>query len=444
VTDRLSQRHIALFWGPLAATWLMMAVEPPFLAALIARHPDATFNLAAYGVAYAFAILTEAPIIMLMSAANALVTDGHHYRRLRSFARFLNGGATALILLILVPPVFHLVMVRIIALPAEVAHLTYGALWLLVPWPGAIGYRRFHQGVLIHVGKTRLVAYGTVIRVVVMGGTAILAYLFLPIPGAWVGALGLSAGVVTESAAVRIMANATVHDLLVRADADPSPGSVISYREIISFYYPLVLTSLIGLAVQPMATFFLGRSAYPVESLAVFPVVQALSFAFRAPGMAYQDTVIAMMGERHRHLPELGRFTLTLGLALSACLSLVAFTPLVHVWFRQISGLTPQLAALAVVPVRVLAPLPGLTVLLSLQRGILVTVRRTRPITVATAIEVAGIAVTFVTLGWGVGMVGATAAFLAFVVGRFGANVFLTYRCRGAVAATAASTPAVA
>ncbi len=183
-----------------------------------------------------------------------------------------------------------------------------------LPWPGAIGYRRFHQGVLIRAGKTRLVAYGTVIRVVVMGGTAMLAYLFLPIPGAWVGAVGLSAGVVTESASIRIMANATVRDLLTRADAEPVPADVISYPEIVSFYYPLALTSLIGLAVQPMATFFLGRSAYPVESLAVFPVVQALSFAFRAPGMAYQDATIALMGNRHEHLPELNRFTLTLGL----------------------------------------------------------------------------------------------------------------------------------
>ncbi len=80
VTDRLSQRTIALFWAPLAATWLMMGVEAPFLAAVIARHPDATFNLAAYGVAYAFAILTEAPVIMLMSAATALVQDGHSFR----------------------------------------------------------------------------------------------------------------------------------------------------------------------------------------------------------------------------------------------------------------------------------------------------------------------------------------------------------------------------
>jgi hypothetical protein len=64
-----TQRSIIAFWFPLAATWFMMAVEGPFLAAVIARLAEAKFNLAAYGVAYAVALLVESPVIMLMSAA---------------------------------------------------------------------------------------------------------------------------------------------------------------------------------------------------------------------------------------------------------------------------------------------------------------------------------------------------------------------------------------
>ena len=75
MTTPVSQRELARFWWPLMATWLMMAVEGPFLAALIARLPDPKPNLAAYGVAFAFAIILEAPVIMMLSAATALVTD---------------------------------------------------------------------------------------------------------------------------------------------------------------------------------------------------------------------------------------------------------------------------------------------------------------------------------------------------------------------------------
>ncbi|MBT8477944.1 MAG: hypothetical protein KJO06_03435, partial [Gemmatimonadetes bacterium] len=150
----------------------MMAAEGPFLAAVIARLPDPKYNLAAHGVAFAFAILIEAPVIMLMSASTALVEDAGSYRKLRNFANALNIGSTAMLLIALIPPVFDFVMRTLIGLPPEIADLTYGALWLFLPWPAAIGMRRFVQGVLIRSGRTRLVATGTMIRLTAMATTA--------------------------------------------------------------------------------------------------------------------------------------------------------------------------------------------------------------------------------------------------------------------------------
>ncbi len=438
MTDRLTQRQILFFWAPLAATWLMMGVEGPYLAAVIARLADPKFNLAAHGVAYAFALLIEAPVIMLMSATTALVTDADSFRKLRNFMWALGAGTTSLLLVVLIPQVHHWLMQDVVGLPAEVADLTYGALWLFLPWPGAIGYRRFLQGVLIRAGRTRLVAYGTVVRVAAMSVAALVGFFLLDVPGAWVGALSLSSGVVAEAAAARLMAASTVRDLLAAGERPDAARSDLSYREIASFYYPLALTSLIGLTVQPMLTFFMGRAASPVESLAVFPVVQSLSFIFRSVGLAFQDTAIALMGDRHEHLPELERFATILGLTASAGLSLVAFTPLATFWFQTLSGLSAALASFALTPARVIFALPGLTVLLAVQRAILVTVRRTRPITMATAIEVGSIGVTFAVLGWGVGLIGVSAAFIAFVVGRVGANGFLAVRCRRVLRGTAA------
>ena len=438
MTDRPTSRSIALFWIPLAATWLMMGVEGPFLAAIIARMPDPKFNLAAHGVAYAFALLYEAPVIMLMSAATALVSDAESFRKLRNFARALGAGTTTILLLSQIPPVHRFLLLDLVGLPEEVSDLTYGAIWLFLPWPAAIGYRRFLQGVLIRSGRTRLVAYGTVVRVVAMSVVALIGFNLLEVPGAWVGAMALSSGVVAEALAARWMAGSTVRELLDHPSDQDAQRQGLTYRDIAVFYYPLALTSLIGLTVQPMLTFFMGRSASPVESLAVFPVVQSLSFIFRSLGLAFQDTAIALMGERHRHLPELSRFATGLGLSASLGLSLVAFTPLAGMWFEGLSGLSPELAQFALFPARVIAPLPALTVLLSVQRATLVNVRRTHPITVATALEVGFIAVTFAVLGWGFDLVGVSAAFAAFVVGRVAANSFLAIRTRQVRKSTAA------
>jgi O-antigen/teichoic acid export membrane protein len=113
---------------------------------------------------------------------------------------------------------------------------------------------------------------------------------------------------------------------------------------------------------------------------------------------------------------------------------LVAFTPLAGVWFETVSGLTPDLTSYALIPARILAPLPALSVVLSLQRAILVQGRRTRPITGATLTEVTGIVLIFAVFGWGFDLVGVTAAIVAFVGGRLGGNLFLVPSCRRVLA----------
>ena len=401
----------------------MMAAEGPFLAAIIARLADPKFNLAAYGVAFAFAVLVEAPVIMIMSASTALARDATSFRRLRTFTYVLNAVVTGVMLVVLIPAVFHAIMVDAIALPQEVADLTYVALWILLPWPGAIGYRRFYQGLLIRDGRTRRVAYGTIVRLTTMALTALVLYVTLAPPGAYVGAAALAAGVSAEAIVSRLMARDTVRSLCATTP-DPSDGA-LGYRTIVRFYYPLALTSLIGLAVQPMLTFFMGRAPAPVESLAVFPVVASLSFIFRAMGLSYQEVVIALLGKHYEEVRALGRFALGLGLASSVGLALVALTPLAGIWFEAISGLAPDLARFAIVPTIVLIPIPLLSVILSFQRGILVVAHETRPITWATAIEVIGIVIGFPILGWKLGMVGVTAATLAFLVGRSAGIVYL-------------------
>lgn len=428
----LTHREIFLFWAPLAATWLMMATEGPFLAAVIARLADPKFNLAAHGVAFAFGILIEAPVIMLMSAATALVEDETSYRKLRNFANILNVGATGVLLVLLAPPVFELVAQGALGLPDPVAELAYHALWFYLPWPAAIGVRRFLQGVLIRSGRTRLVAIGTVIRLIAMGGAALFFALGTDLPGASVGGAALSCGVVVEAIVARWMAR---HDIrvLCATDTPASGGPSLSYGDIVRFYLPLGLTSLLGLAVQPMLTFFMGRAPAPVESLAVFPVVNSLGFLFRSLGLAWQDAAIALLA-RDR-LRVLGRFTLVLGGGTAVGLGLIVFTPLAVVWFETISGLEPGLSRYAFAPARLTVPVAALSVLLSLERAILMKVRRTHPITVATGIEVTVIAAAFVVGAWGFGWIGVTAAFAAFVAGRLASTSYLAFPVRRALRA---------
>ncbi len=408
----------------------MITVEGPFLAAIIARLPEPKINLAAHGVAFAFALLVEAPVIMIMSASTALVENRSSFQRLRAFTYGLNAAVTLAMVLLLVPPVFRFVSHAIITLPDEVARLSYWALWILLPWPAAIGYRRFYQGILIREGHTRLVAYGTVLRLSTMSTTGIVLFATLAPPGTFVAAAALSAAVCAEAVASRWMARSSVRRLLgTGGEGLQEPGRSLSFRRIVDFYYPLALTSLIALAVQPMLTFFMGRAPSPLESLAVFPVVVALSFVFRAAGLSFQEVAIALMGKQFERVRELGRFALWLGLAASTGLGVVALTPVADFWFETLSGLEPDLARFAILPTILLVPIPFFAVLGAFQRGILVVAHVTRPITVATVLEVIGIAIVFPVLGWKLGMIGVTAASVAFLVGRLLSFGYLIAPC---------------
>ncbi|MCZ7558297.1 MAG: hypothetical protein M5R41_18015 [Bacteroidia bacterium] len=415
-------RRILTFWLPLLATWQMMSVEGPFLAAVIARMAEAKYNLAAYGVAFSLALIIESPIIMMMTASTALVKGKLSYVRLRNFTAVLNIGITVLMVVLVLPPVFRVVTEDLMKLPTEVARITHTATALLLPWPAAIGFRRFYQGLLIRSNLTRRVAWGTMIRLVAMSATALLLALSTSLPGAVVATAALSVGVVFEAVASRFMVHGTIRML---RDSDEDTSDVPEYPGIVRFYYPLALTSILALGVHPMVAFFLGQSRMPLESLAVMPVINSLVFIFRSFGLSYQEVAVSQLGSKLRHYLPVRNFALGLSLAAAAGLALVAFTPVAHLWFRQLSGLNEDLALFALLPTQLLVIMPATSVLLSFQRAILVVSKRTGTMTTATIVEVVLILIVLYTAIVHFDAIGAIAASIALLTGRMGANLFL-------------------
>jgi hypothetical protein len=240
--------------------------------------------------------------------------------------------------------------------------------------------------------------------------------------------LSLTLAVSAEAVASKLMARKATRNLC----KNPGPASekdALTYRYIAKFYYPLALTSMLALGVYPMVTFFMGQSRMSLESLAVFPVISALVFIFRSMGLSFQEVVIALLGEANANFQRLRNFALVLGSTVVGLLGLIALTPLSSVWFQKVSGLSEALAQFSLTPTKILILIPGLTVLISFQRGLLVTNKRTTPITIATAIEVTSIfCLLFLTIHV-VGLVGAVAAATALVCGRILSNSYLSFPC---------------
>ena len=444
--ERLTYPRIAAFWLPLAGTWLMMAVEGPYLAAIIARLEQPIENLAAFGVAFALAIIIEAPVIMLMAASTALVTDAASYAALRRFTYTLGAALTLVQIVVVLPPVFDWIATSLVGLPPDVARLTHHGLAIMLPWPIAIGYRRFRQGLLIRHRLTRRVAYGTALRLSSMTAAALGAVQVPGLQGVHVGTIALATGVVVEAVASRVMTRHVVASLQA-TPGGPSAGApaaraavaALTMPAIFHFYLPLAMTSVLAMAVQPAVTFFVGQSRFALESLAVLPVVHGLTFIFRALGLSYQEVGIALFGDGWEQYRPIRNFGCLLAVFAAGSLGLIVFTPLATVWFQGLSGLSPELAAFALLPAQILALLPAGSVWICFQRSVLVHARRTAPITWAGICEVAVVVllltVTTQVLSW----TGAVAAATAILGGRLAGNLFLL-----AFTASVARPPAAA
>ena len=174
-----------------------MAIEGPYLAAVVARMANPEVNLAAYGVTFAIGLLMEAPIIMMTAAAR--LVKGRQSSSTRRFNIVLSTLCTIAMILLIIPGIFDFWTIKLLGLTSEIQAHVHPAMICLLAWPGMIGYRRFYQGILISAKNNKRIAAGTMIRLLSMSLTAIFAYLEGSLAGASVGTLSLSVGVTAEA-----------------------------------------------------------------------------------------------------------------------------------------------------------------------------------------------------------------------------------------------------
>ncbi len=407
-----------------------MSIEGPILTSAIARLPFDAINLAAFGVALAIAMLIESPVIQLLSTSVALARDAASMDVLRRFTWRVNIGVTIGMMVVAIPTVYDVITLHVIDLPLEVEAAMYWGLVCLIPWPGAIGYRRFYQGVMIRHGFTRQVAYGTAMRLVTIIVVGITLLLVGTVPGVIVGTITLTTAVIFEALATRYMAREAL-----RAYAhQPATGlPPITMREITRFWLPLAATSAIGFIVTPMLAMFMSRMPNAIESLAVLPVVDSFVFFFRSFGFSYQEVGVALIGQRFEGYPVVRRVGVWIMLATTLSLVLITFTPLLGALYEVAYGLNPLLTGFAIPPTMVLIILPSVAVAYSVHRSVLISARQNVKVAISTALEVSGIAVVMTILVSTTTLQGALAAAFAMALGRIGSTVYLWVAARAAL-----------
>jgi hypothetical protein len=396
----MKQRTIFWFWIPLALSWFLMTFEHPWVQGVISRLPDAQLQLAAFGLILSLMILIETPIIMMLGTSAALSRNYQHYRLLWRYMMAINVMITVIALLMGFTPLLDWWLGTVVNVEPHIIDAVRPGVQVMALWPAFIGYRRFHQGLMIRNNHTKPIGYGTIIRLTASAGTAVLLGTFTDIPGATVGAAALLVSAFAEMLFVIVVARGdvrTVTQTKLKADE-----SALTYRGAFKFHFPLALTSLMTLLVRPVIERGLASTPNAEAALAAWAVVFSILLIARSGGMAWQEGVISL-SETDGSIPALRRFTWSMGAAISGGLALLVFTPLGTIYLDTLLQIPVEIQPMVLLGSQVGIMIPILTTFQSYYRGLLMRADATTPIygamflsfTVTTVVMYGGI-----SLGW--------------------------------------------
>lgn len=421
----MRQRDILLFWFPLYASWLLMTAEGPIVSASINRLPNEVIMLAAMGIVTSLSVTIESPIINLLATSTALVQDEDSYHLVRRFTIQLCVLLTIVAAVVAFTPVFDLLLYGLLQVPGEVAEWVRPGMKIMVFWSAAIGWRRFLQGILIRRNRTRLIAWGTAIRLLASGSVAIGLALWGQWAGVINGSLALMAGVLAEALYTTLVTRPVIRDeirtSLVAEEA-------LTYRDLLQFHLPLAGTSVLILLIQPLVTSSLARLDQPTLSLAAWPVLFQILLMARAAALALPEVIIARY-DRGTNFAALRRFSYLLTVVVAAAMIVFSFSRLSTIYVFTVQDMTTAAGDLVLSNLTWFALFPALAVLTSWLRGLLIQGRSTRPVNVGMAIN---LVVTTVVLLIGVYLrwPGLTATALALNLAAVAELTYLAWRTK--------------
>ncbi len=371
----VKQRTIFFFWLPLAFSWLLMTFEGPWVQGVISRKPDAETQLAAFGLVFSLSVTIEAPIIMMLAVGSALVRDKQSYRVLWRYMMIVNAVITIVAALMAFTPLLDVWLGDVLGVPDKIIEATRPAMVIMILWSGLIGYRRFHQGVLIRFQHTSIVSRGTMVRIVVSAGIAVLLGLASDLPGAVIGAYALIFAVAAETVFVFYASRPDIQRVTQIERRSPP----LTYHAAMKFHIPLALTSLMTLLVRPIIERGLASTSDAEKALAAWPVIFAVMLLMRSGGLAWQEVVITLSKNAESD-HALRRFTWTLGIATTGFMALMGWTPLIDIYIGDILNVPESIRSLVVLGTRVGFLIPLFTALQSYLRAVLMLTDTTNPI----------------------------------------------------------------
>jgi len=190
----------------------------------------------------------------------------------------------------------------------------------------------------------------------------------------------------------------THQDTAIPSPANPKSGNLPTQRQMLVLWVPLAASMLIMVLETSIVNVGLGRSADAELALAAYGVAYSIALLVEAPILMLIDASVARSIDR-RASSVVRRFTILLGLLVTAIGFVVSATPMYGLIVERLMGIPADVAAWARPTLIVLAFWSAPIGWRRSYQGVLIRANRTAAITIATVVRLAVLsAVLFVGL----------------------------------------------
>ena len=401
------------FLLPLILTILIFEFGAQSINAGMARMPDATRMLAAFGLAWGLVTALSSPLAQIRYAGLVLVEDKRDFWRGLYYV-----GALALLMVAVQwllggTPLSRLLLEGLHGINPETGDLVRVMMIWLLPMPLLRGVTQLGSGVLTRGKRTGKISVATALSVAA-GFATVVALLQVEAIRAhpiWLPILVLYASTLTECIAIVCF--------LWRFFGDGLPDALdrppITYRAFLRFTWPLALMNFMQESSRPLINLFVVRGAHGAEAMAALTVAYTLGqWTYR-----WLNELRALMppffSELQSYRPFL-RYAYWCGLVASAICLLFFWTPLRTVLLEQVIGLTPALAELSRVPLQIYTFFPFVVIHRAHFHSIAFMERHTLPMAVGAPMRTGAILVALLILPL-FGVLGASRGVAALLAG---------------------------
>ena len=418
----MNTSRLVRFMIPLAITSIVLELGSQVLNGGMARIPQATMTLAAYGLGWGIILFMAAPLAQTKELGLVMVNDPASFRAVRRFVVLAGIVLMVGLASLTLTPLGTLAIEELHGIDSSLGKVVRVALFWLIPYPLLRGFSVFHTGLLLRVRRTALVSYATLSNL----GISILAVFILvnvpwiqaqpirlPIVVTYIGQLvelGIVLWGVTRYALPHLARLATL-----QSEAKGRMASAPSAGEIVRFFWPLALIMIIQEFSRPMINLFVARGPNPTATLAILAVLYTLG---RMPYGWLNEirNLHPVFHEEANSRAYIRRFAVGCGVVSLAFMAIFFWTPLRDVMLLDWIGVPPHLAALAPMPLRLFAIFSLTVTARAYYHGIALVERRTHTLAPSAPARLLAIILTSLLLPL-IGITGATLGVAALAAG---------------------------